>query len=211
MKKLEKILGFIAIAAFILKLIRVPGASMLLLLSISALSLIYYPLGFAFFNQVKLRHVFKKEAYKGVSALRILGAIGVGVSLSALLVGILFKVQFWSGASFELIFGIVATAIIAAIALIRHRNHKDDFYKRILSRMALIGGLALLFFFTPELTILKIQYRNHPDYVKAFEASRMHPESMELREKMDIEYSRATMSADEFEAYRQFRDKTGGK
>ena len=158
MKKLEKILGIVILISLIMKFSFIMGGDILAILSISLLTLIYYPFGFAFFNQIRLRRVFKKDSYKGISGLRIIGAIGVGMGLSPICLGILFKLQHWPGSNINIASGLVTTLIVLIIALIKFSKSKDNYYKRIFKRIAIIGGLGLLLTVLPELTLEKIQF-----------------------------------------------------
>ena len=81
MKLLEKILGVIIVIALIMKFAFIVGSNVLIVMAISLLSVIYYPMGFAFFNGIRLREILKKASYKGLSTWRILGAIGAGMAL----------------------------------------------------------------------------------------------------------------------------------
>lgn len=201
MRKLEKVLGLSIIISLFLKFQLIPYSGILLTLSLMTLALIYYPLGFAFFNEVRLRSVFKKESYKGITALRIIGAIGIGIGLSILCIGILFKLQHWGYSDINLMFGLIVTFIALIIVLIRLLKVKDNFYTKILKRIMIMGGLGLILLFTPELSIIKIQFRNHPDYITMYEAYLKNPDNEEIQTKLDIEFNKATMSEREFEKY----------
>lgn len=150
MKKLEKILGAIIILSLAMKVTFIPGGAILNILSLAILSWIYYPLGFAFFNQIRLRHIFKKSSYQGISALRIIGAISIGMALSGICSGILFIIQHYAGGEKMLIAGLGYTGIILIIVLFKFFKRKDIFYKRILKRIAIIGGFGLLLLVFPD-------------------------------------------------------------
>ena len=159
-----------------------------MILTLGTLAFLYYPFGFALFNRIGFRQIFKKKSYEGLSALRIFGSIGAGMAFSAICMGILFKIQRWAGANLMLIDGLVPTFIILIIALIKYFKTKGKFYIEILKRTAIIGALGLLFFYTSTLTIVKIRFRNHPDYIKAYEMYLNNPEDEELKQKLDNEY-----------------------
>ena len=205
MRKLEKILGLVIIIAFVMKLALIPGGSILTVISLTILACIYYPLGFAFFNGIRLRQIFKKDSYKGITVLRIIEAIGVGIGLSVICIGILFKLQLWPGANTNLLTGLITTLIILIIALIRYLKSKSDYYTLIFKRIAIIGGVGLIFTFLPDLTITKIQFRNHPDYIKAYEDYLKNPQNEGLRKNMDVEYHKATMTDEEFNMYMKYQ------
>ena len=189
MKKLEKILALLIFISLILKFNLIAGGSMLLVCSLTVLSLIYYPLGFAFFNGIRLREIFKKSSYTGISTWRILGAIGAGMAFSALCMGILFKLQFWTGANMNLLAGLVTIPIILVIVLIKYSKSKSEYYIRIIKRIAIIGGIGLILLLTPGRSIRKFEYRNHPDYINAYENYMENPGDKELEEKMLFEYT----------------------
>jgi len=205
MKTLEKVIGLVIIISLIMKLTLIPGGSILAVISLTTLACIYYPLGFAFFNKIRLRKIFKRDSYKGLTKFRIIGAIGIGMGLAAICIGILFKFQHWPGADTYLSSGLVTTLIILIVAMIRFIKSKDNFYKRIFKRIAIIGGFGLILTIVSDSTITKIQFRNHPDYIKVYEEYIDNPQDEELRKKMDIEYHKATMPKDEFEMYMKYQ------
>ena len=203
MKLLEKILGVIIVIALIMKFAFIMGANILIVFAMSLLSVIYYPMGFAFFNGIRLRHVFKKTSYKGLNTWRIIGAIGAGMALSNLLIGILFKIMHYPVASLMLYSGIFTTVIILGISSVKYLKTKNEFYKRILIRIAIIGGVALLLAIIPSMTITKLQYRNYPDYIEARQYWINHPNDEDAYNRQMIEYNRAVLPPLEFELYMQ--------
>ncbi len=64
MKRTELILAIIAIIGIILKILHLPGATMLLTLSFTFLSILYYIFSFALFNNLELKNIFKKKPTK---------------------------------------------------------------------------------------------------------------------------------------------------
>lgn len=145
MKSLEKILAVLIPIFILLKLILVPTSSVLLAISIILLSLIYYPFGFAFFNNIRLRNIFKKESYKEVTALHIIGAIAIGLALSHICVGILFKILDYSLANTFLIAGLISTFIILLIGLVRYLKSKSHYYVFMFIRIAIISVSGIVF------------------------------------------------------------------
>ena len=106
MKKLEIILGLIALIGILLKLLLIPGGGILLTLSLSMLAMCYY-LSFAFLNGIPLIEIFKKKSYENITPLKMIGVVGFGFALSAIAIGILFSLQFWPGARIQLQSGFV--------------------------------------------------------------------------------------------------------
>jgi hypothetical protein len=204
MKKLERLLGIIFLVAIFLKFNLIVGGNILSYASLLLLTLIYYPLGFAFFNEIPLKSVFKKSSYKGITAWKIIGTIVLGMGFSAICIGTLFKLLNWPQANLNIIAGLVTIFIVLVISLIRFAKSKNDFYKGIFNRIAIIGGFGLIMAITPELTLVKIQFRSHPSYIKAFEKHLDNPNSEDLKIRLDIEYHRATYPKEEFDIYMKF-------
>lgn len=187
MKKTEKIISIIAFIALGLKLIFIPGSGLLTVLSFSTLSLIYFYFGFALFNNIQLKKIFKKDSYIHISSLRILGAVGAGLSLSMIAIGIMFKFQSWPGASFNLGAGLLMLSIVIIVGLIKYSKTKDEYYINIFKRGAVFGGIGLILMLIPQTTWITIKYRNEPAFVDAYKKASADPDNKELWEKVEEE------------------------
>jgi len=146
MKKAEIILALIAIAAFIMQLFLVP-LSTLTVLSLLLLSIIYYGFGFALFNGIRFRKIFKKESYKEVNTGHIIIAVGAGIALGSTVVGLMFIFQNWLGAGMMLLSALSILIIVFIITLVLFLIYKSNVYARILKRIFIIGGIAFLLSF----------------------------------------------------------------
>ena len=167
MKRFEIIFGIVFLIALVLKFTLIPGGGILATVSLMPLAIFYCFLSFAYFNNIKLKNIFSTKSYRGISTLRITGSIGTGLGLSAICMGILFKIQHWPGGDFFSTVGLIAVIIVAIIAFIKFLRSKNDFYKKVLLRIAIIGSLWLLLLFAADLGLAaaKIHYPNHPDYI----------------------------------------------
>ena len=136
MKKAEIIIASLTVISLVLKLVLdyFPGINFLTVLLLSFLSMLYFHLGFAIFNTIRLRKVFNKESYKNISALKIFGSIAAGLSLSITIIGILFKVMHWPGASVNLIFGFSGILMVSVLSIVKYLKTKSPYYTKILSR-----------------------------------------------------------------------------
>lgn len=192
MKKLEKILPLLILIAFLLKLNSLPGASALFILSISSLSVLYY-FGFLLFNNIRLRHVFKKSAYQGSTAQRIIGSIGLGISFSCILMGCLFKLLFWVGSHAQLTLGLFLLSIAMVFALLKNKGKASNFYTPLYKRSIIIGLSGILLYATPATSIADVFYRNDPEYLEAFKRLLKDPQNeeylLELEEMRQKKYS----------------------
>lgn len=187
MKKAEIILGAIAIIALTINLLDVPGRGVMTVLALSTVSTLYMYLSFALFNDIRLRKIFKKDSYKGINAMRIVGAILTGFALSMTTIGLLFKFQSWPGASFNLGLGLFGLLIALVVGLIKYLKTKSDYYTKIFKRIAVYGGLGLILMILPRETWLEIKNRNHPEYIEAVKEAWADPKNQELWDKVDDE------------------------
>lgn len=197
--------------AIVMKLSLMPGGSLLAAFSMILLSLIYFPFGFAFLNQIPLRKIFKKEAYKEMTAMRIICTIGLGLSFSAICIGILFKLNSWPGSNQDLLIGLVTLVIILLIALFRKINSRQRDYFFMYKRIAILGVLGIIFLLSPNLPIERIRFGNHPGYIKACEDCLNNPQNQEMKEKEHIEYLKATLSKENYDLYMKYYYKTEHK
>ncbi len=181
MKRLEIILAFLAILGVTMMLLLIPGGSVLLSISLSILACIYNPLGIFYFNKIPIRRMFKKEYYEGISVLRLVGAAAGGIVLSILSVGMLFKLLQLPGSGVMLTVGLIPGSILFLVVLIKFFiNTSATFYRNMLVRSLLIVGLSGIIYVTPGLTMVKIFFRNHPDYIEAYERAMNNPDDKEL-------------------------------
>jgi len=147
MKKLELILIAGAAIGILLALLNVPYHSVIVTFLFMALSFLYFYLGFALFNGIHLRKIFKTESYKGIGPWRLAIAIGTGIALSDLTVGFMLAINDYPMASSFLTFGLVLTSIMLLLASVRNAKEKIQFYRNIILRCAIfiiLGVIALL-------------------------------------------------------------------
>ncbi len=194
MKKTELTILIISIIAIALNFFLVPGGTVLTVFSISFLTTIYFYFGFALFNNIKLRNIFKKESYKGITSQRLIGSIGAGLALALTAIGILFKLLSWPGSTVNLGVGLLGLLIVLIIGSIKYFNNKSKFYLPIFKRTALIGGLGLVLVLTPKSTFINIKYRNHINYANALKNSIADPNNEELHKILNEERTKMEQS-----------------
>jgi len=136
MKKIELILIIIVLVSLLLKILSVPGMSLFFTVSLLILYLLYFFIGFVLFNDLKLSNILKKDSYTGLSILRIMGSVGVGIALAIACVGILYKVQHWNDANLYLYLGLALICILLIITIIKFNLSKADFYKGLIIRLS---------------------------------------------------------------------------
>lgn len=183
MQKFEATVCVIAVIGIMLNLYHLPGSGIILFLSFSTLSLFYY-LGFALFNGIRFKDIFKSGAYSHTNAKRIIGAIGVGFVLSILVMGSLFKLQLYPGGNYLLRTGLLITALIFIIVINFYFRKSDAYFKSILKRLVIIGIAGLILFMTPSFGIVDIYYRNYPELAELHKKVLANPDNNELRDKL---------------------------
>ncbi len=150
MKKLEMILIIGAIIGLLLILLKTPFDSLITSVFFITLSCLYYILGFALFNDIPVRKMFKADSYRGIGTWRILIAIGTGIALSILTIGFMFSILGYPMAKTLLIVGIVLAAIIITLALMKNAQEKNEFYRNIILRSFAFVIIAVIFLLLPE-------------------------------------------------------------
>ncbi len=204
MKLTEKILIALAVIIAVLKFIFIPGSGVFIVLVFCLLSSLYFYFGFALFNNIKLRLIFKKDSYVGVSTGRIIGGIALGLSLSFAVIGFLFKAQHWPGTSFHLIISIFSGVVILIISLFKFFNTKANYYKNSIIRIGIATSISILMLAIPNLTFVKIRFRNHPKYIEVYERYLKDPSNIDLANELWLEYERATLNEGEFKHFLEF-------
>jgi hypothetical protein len=169
MKKAEKILVCLAVIGIILRFLLINYSGLLMVISFTLLSILYFPLGFLLFNDIRLRDIFKRQSYRGVSRLKLIGTVGVGISLVSVILGICFRILGYEGSYLLLKEGLFLTLISFVIALIRYLKKESISYKNILIRICIIGFIGFLAIITPRYYLQKILHRNSPDYLEQME------------------------------------------
>ena len=102
--------------------------------------------GFVFLNGIRLRKLFKKESYIGVSTLRIIGSALAGFSFSSAVLGVLFWVMDYTGTSEMLTIGLVGLVPVLAIAIFKYYQQTSSFYRDIIVRTVIWGGITAVLF-----------------------------------------------------------------
>ncbi len=156
MRKAEIIAAIAIVAGFILMALNIGFGSIVLVGGIILLMLIYFPMGYAFFNLVSLEDSTKKESFREVNTKRFVGAIVVGFSLALILFGVIAKIFLWSDANLILGAGISFNVLAFINAAFYYFRSKVKHYKRVLSRMLVIGFAGVLVFAASEEVISSI-------------------------------------------------------
>lgn len=136
--KTEKALGILFLIALILRLAHIPGGTAFSIISLGILSMVYFPFGFYFLSG----KTFQQQNI-GLS-------LGIGMALSLVVIGILFRVMHWPGALFIQLasFGgsIPLVFVVQSLRKKEHPEELDDYYRLLYWRLIAINTVALFFF-----------------------------------------------------------------
>ncbi len=168
----EKTVAAIALAAFILKLMDIPGNGILLTVSLLVLAVMYFPFGYYFFPD------------KNVKNQNAIISIVASIYLAFISIGILFKLQFWEGEEFYLMLGSIAAPALCVITYYKKNKAKDElktYYKNMFKRTFVLSILSITFYLIPAVEILKIQHSNDPELLRLKIQSQSDPENQEYR------------------------------
>ena len=150
MKKLELILIAGAVTGLLLALLNVPTYTIIVSVFFLVLSLLYFYLGFALFNGIHIRKIFTAESYTGLGPWRIGVAIGTGIAISQITIGIMSTVLDYPMAKTLIQVGLVFTSVMLFVASIRSAREKHRLYRNIIPRCAVFIIIAILFLLLPE-------------------------------------------------------------
>ncbi|MFT3796509.1 hypothetical protein [Flavobacterium sp.] len=190
MNKTEPILVIIAILSFLLSFSSIPGQNLLFVFAFMILSILYFWLGFAIFNNIGFRKIFNRESYRNISQSKIIGAVGAGVSISLTMIGILFTAMFWPGSGANLMLGLIGLAVVCIISFIKNSNQKSEYYSKILNRSMIFGIIGIVLMFVPYTMLAEIKYRNDPKYRDALINTIKEPNNEEFHKKFVEESQR---------------------
>ncbi|MFT4521532.1 MAG: hypothetical protein ACI8ZN_000469 [Bacteroidia bacterium] len=158
MKKIERVLIVPFLIGIVLYLFNLPGGSFIVVLSLGLLSMFYFSCSVPLFNE---------DPLKSASVMNIGVCIGIGLSLSTLIMGILFKLMMWKS-DFELLLsGVVGLAISMTAAIYWIKKDNNVIFKRLAKRVIPFGILGLTLFLLPQKSLYNWHFSDHPEYLDA--------------------------------------------
>lgn len=141
--------------------------------------------------------MFKAESYQSIKPANIIIAIVAGIAFSTIWIGIMFKLLRFQGSEFMLNTGLIPLAILLVFALIRYMQTKATLYKNILLRAIIFGAIGFILLMVSDLNIIRYQYRDYPDYIKAFEQYTANPSDPTLKQNLNTEYNKVKSGSEE--------------
>ncbi len=185
MKKLEVIFWFFVFTGVFFKKMQWPFASMFIVVGMSSLAILYYPFSFALLQNIKARHLFKKQAYANTTALATALAILAGLALAMLCIGLMFKWQFWQFSHSILNLGLAVTSITTLLILLLLKDQPFELKRNFFRRAFILFAFALLFRLTPAATFANVIYNEQPCYRDALKAVMANPNDAENQKTLN--------------------------
>ena len=140
--KTEKTLLIIVVLASLLKMLHIPGGSVLLVLSLLGLALCYFPLGFYFLSDKS----YKENTLTSVLFVWL---------LSVCFIGIMFRIMHWPGAMIMNIVGTMSALQLSIFAYLKHKSSNQE--NRVYFRNLLIRSI-ILFIVSLVMSFVKIPF-----------------------------------------------------
>lgn len=199
-----RLLSVVAWIAVIFEFFLIPGGGVLLVLSMSFLAIYYILFGFAYFNRLDFKQMVNPNTYDTIPQTRIFAGLGLGIAFGIVCTGILFKFQFWPGGDVHLRTGLILLTMFLIFNVYKYFKTKSKYNREISIRVFLFTALGFAIFSISSLTLVKTQFRNHPQYIQVYESYEEDPTDPMLIENLDLEYHRATLTKEDFENYLKY-------
>lgn len=181
MRVLEKVLVVLVIAGMIMRLFDIPSHSLFFVFPALGLACLYFLLGPLLFNGIRLRDIVKKMAYQNTKGKEMILAAILGLFLSIVVTGVIFKWMSWPNGNKMILIGGVSTSVLMILILVLSNN---TFKKSALFRvipLLLISGILFSF---STYQVSKWVMRDHPEIVQTLEKIENDPWDSELRLKL---------------------------
>lgn len=144
MRKTEKVLTILMLIGAVMVYTDVAGGSILVTFPGLILSLLYFPLGFALFNGIRLRHIFRRSSYENKTVIDIVEAVFAGLFLQVGLFAVLFVIYQWAGTRVMVTGGLTLSIVCFLYSIIKWKLKRKKLYKEVLIRSVVITIAIIL-------------------------------------------------------------------
>jgi hypothetical protein len=176
--KTEKVLSIIFLISLVFKVAGWPGGGALMVLSLTILTLCYFPFGFYFLND---KPVFKQK---------LSTSIIYGWLLPVAILGVEFKLMYWPGYGPMLIIGIMTSAILLVVAYMMHKKATTEenklYHKNLLLRTLILFFCAFVCFLIPEKTIIDISFQYDEKLKELYLKKSENTNDLELQKEIEL-------------------------
>ena len=173
--KTEKVFVMLFIISIILNLAHMGGA-IILVISMAALSFLYFFGAFYFFSVDSLKNQ------------QLVMSIISGIMLSVAPVSFVFKLQYWPGAGVLSLSAVIfsCSVLIAAILLkMLGTQRLKHYYNNMIIRSSVLLAVSTILFITPVTALVRIEYWNNPQMAHIAGQYFSHPENDSYRAKYE--------------------------
>lgn len=154
----ERFFIMLFVVALVMKLLHIDGADIVMICTLGGLSFIYLFFGFYFFAD---GHIKQQN---------IIISILAGILLAPAPLGIMFRLEYFSGSKIQVLFGAMFSLIVLLVVFIMMATSQTDelkrYYRRMIGRSGILFCFSLLLYFTPRAKLIEIQYWDDPTMVK---------------------------------------------
>lgn len=177
---IEKTFVALAIIGLCFKLMLWKGGDFMLVISLSFLSLLYFPAGYF---QPDATQTESRVA--NTSAATILLKILSGIAFSTLVIGLLFKLLFWKGGSVMLLAGLLTLAPILMWAVVSSKSFTAPAATAVFRRGAVIAVLGIAASLVSTSTLYQVFHRDDPQLVQKWIRMSENPDNPAYRVEFD--------------------------
>lgn len=174
--KIEKTFVVLAIIGVIFKLLDWPGSGIFMIISLTFLSMLYFPGAFYFF------------ADKSMKRQNTPLSIVAGLVLSITTIGMLFRFMYWPGGAPILFIGLVGIPfVLGGILFLKSKAPEElaTYYRNMVTRTSVLLILASVFYFTPTETLVKVQYWHDQELARLKALHYLNPNNEAYRRQHD--------------------------
>ena len=145
MKWIERVAWGLALVGLLFRMLHWPFGGLFTVLGFSTAATLYFPLGW-----LLLRGPGRKDQLLPLSLI-------TGLVLSLTIIGILFKLQLWPGAEFNLRMGLggCVVVLVAILGIHSRRPLAEPYFNALRFRLLVIGSAGLLLYLVPTPTLIK--------------------------------------------------------
>ena len=161
MKFAEKVFIVFGLIGIGMRMLNIGGGSLFVVLSLVCLACLYLFCGFIFYNNIKLRHVFRKERYAVVSASQIIAGIFAGVVHFIMLASFIFRVQNWYGNAVLLLLALALVFVHALLLVIISFRSRIPVFRTVLVRSVVMLTLGLVLLLAPGIHFERPRLPDH--------------------------------------------------
>jgi len=178
---IEKILVITVATLMILKLSNIYSSIWLITFASLLLSILYIVFTLGFLNNNTLQEPFKMV---NKPKLQQPISIGFGVSFSAIAMGFMWDLISLPSSEVLLFLGVFISLTLSVMLIFTKQNYELLFKKAVLVRVIAALTIALFILAKPDHFYLKVQHRNHPEFIEAVIKAQENPQDTLLWENV---------------------------